>query len=99
MQLFCQDLAFIEELQYGVHDDECEGLTPKEINMFYDLNDDQEVQGSDEESDQLDDSERDDNYEESEADVEMDEPESDDSPVLDFPFDMEVCSHFITFLT
>jgi hypothetical protein len=87
------------ELQYGVYDDECEGLTPEEIDVFYDLNDDQEVQGSDEDSDQSDDSERDDNYEESEADMEIDEPESDDSPVSDLPFDMEVCSYFIKFLT
>ena len=42
------------ELQHGVYDDECDGLTPEEIDVFYDLNDDKEVQGSDEDMDQLD---------------------------------------------
>ena len=85
------------ELQYGVYDDECEGLTPEEIDVFYDLNNDQEVQGSDEDSDQSDDG--DDYDEESEADMEIDVPESDDSPVPDLLFDMEVRSFFIKFLT
>ena len=85
------------ELQYGVYDDECEGLTPDEIDVFYDLNDDQEVQGSDEDSDESDDG--DDYHEESEADMEIDEPESDDSPIPDLLFDMEVHSSFIKFLT
>jgi hypothetical protein len=111
------------ELQYGVYDDECQGLTPKEINVFYDLNDDNEVQGSDEDSDQSDeghdydedsdqsdeghdydeDSDQSDeghDYdEESEAAMEIDEPESNDGPVLDLPFDMEVRSFFKKFST
>ena len=85
------------ELQYGVYDDECQGLTPKEINVFYDLNDDNEVQGSDEDSDQSD--EGHDYDEESEAGMEIDEPESNDGPVLDLPFDMEVRSFFKKFST
>jgi len=80
-----------------VYDDECEGLTPKEINVFYDLNDDKEVQGSDENSDQLD--EAHDYDEESKADMEIDEPESNDGPVPDLLFDMEVRSFFIKFFT
>ena len=98
------------ELQYGVYDDECQGLTPKEINVFYDLNDDKEVEGSDEDSDQSDDGhdydedsdQSDDGHdydEESEAGMEIDEPESNDGPVLDLPFDMEVHSFFKKFST
>ena len=89
------------ELQHGVYDDECDGLTPEEIDVFYDLNDDKEVQGSDEDTDQSDeghdydeDSDQSDeghDYdEESEAEMEIDEPESHNGPVLDLPFDMEV---------
>ena len=89
------------ELQHGVYDDECDGLTPEEIDVFYDLNDDKEVQGSDEDMDQLDeghdydeDSDQSDeghDYdEESEAEMEIDEPESHNGPVPDLPFDMEV---------
>ena len=89
------------ELQHGVYDDECDGLTPEEIDVFYDLNDDKEVQGSDEDTDQLDeghdydeDSDQSDELhdydEESEAEMEIDEPESHNGPVLDLLFDMEV---------
>ena len=76
------------ELQHGVYDDECDGLTPEEIDVFYDLNDDKEVQGSDEDTDQSD--EGHDYDEESEAEMEIDEPESHNGPVPDLPFDMEV---------
>ena len=84
-------------LQYGVYDDECDGLTPKEINVFYDLNDDKEVQGSDEDTAQSD--EGHDCDEESGAEMEIDKPESHNGPVPDLPFDMEVHSFAIKFST
>ena len=62
------------ELQHGLYNDECEGLTPEEINAFYGFSGSEESQDSDEDSngsdEQVDHSS--DNYEGSEADMELD---------------------------
>jgi hypothetical protein len=81
------------QLQHGVYDDECEGLTPEEINAFYGFDEDGGLQGGDEDSDRSDEEEEEDsgdNYVESEADMELDEPGSGDVTDPDHGFDMEV---------
>ena len=84
------------ELQHGFYNDECEGLTPKEINAFYGLSGSEESQDSDEDSngsdEQVDHSS--DNYEGSEADMELDE-EGFRGILNPDGFDMKVCL-FIT---
>jgi hypothetical protein len=69
------------ELQHGVYDDECEGLTEEEINAFYGFEEDGESQVPDESPDQSD--EDDGNLEELETDEEWIESEDD---VINLPF-------------
>ncbi|KAF8816662.1 hypothetical protein BYT27DRAFT_7004150, partial [Phlegmacium glaucopus] len=62
------DLVFMGELQYGTYDDECEGLTPEEVNGFYNFGEDREPQVDDEDPDRSDEEQEEyssDNYEES----------------------------------
>ena len=42
------------QLQHGVYDDECEGLTQEEINAYYDFGHNGEPQGSDEDANHSD---------------------------------------------
>jgi len=70
------------ELEHGVYDDECEGLTEEEINAFYGFEKDGESQVIDESPDE-DDSDNDGNLEELEMDEERIESEDD---VINFPF-------------
>ena len=78
------------ELQHGFYDDECEGLTPEEINAFYGLSESEEPQDSNEDTDQSDEEQGD--HEESEADMELDEEGFGEILDLDHGFDMKV--HF-----
>lgn len=78
------------ELQHGTYDDECEGLTLEEVNVYYDFGDDGETEADEEFNKGQEDS--DDNCEESEADMELDEPGSEDViEPLEHGFGMEVC--------
>jgi len=45
---------FMGELQHGIYDDECEGLTHKEINTFYSFGEGRDLQIGDEDPDQSD---------------------------------------------
>jgi len=80
--------VYIGELQHGFYDDECEGLTPEEINAFYGFSESKEPQDSDEDSDRSDEEQGD--YEESEADMELDEKGFEEILDLDHGFDMKV---------
>ena len=73
------------ELQHGVYDDECEGLTEEEINAFYGFEEDGESQVPDESPDRSDedDNDNDGNLEEPETDEEWIESEDD---VINLPF-------------
>jgi hypothetical protein len=83
-------LAFLGELQHGVYDDECKGLTGEEINAFYDFDNDGESQFFDKSPDKTDEDsdEYDDEYlEKPEVDEERNRPESeDDHDVIIQPF-------------
>jgi len=83
-------------LQHGFYDDECEGLTPEEINAFYGFSESKEPQDSDEDSDRSDEEQGD--YEESEADMELDEKGFEEILDLDHGFDMKV-RFFMTWST
>jgi hypothetical protein len=85
------------QLQHGVYNDvdrdECEGLTQKEINAFYDFGEDGEPQGSDEDANQSDEEQEEvyvEEYEESENGIELDEPGCRYVSDPDHDFDMEV---------
>lgn len=73
------------ELQHGIYDDECEGLTEEEINAFYGFEEDGELQVLDESPDQSDedDSGNDGNLEELEMDEEQIKSEDN---VINLPF-------------
>jgi hypothetical protein len=75
-------------LQHGFYDDECEGLTPEEINAFYGFSESEGPQDSDEDSDRSDEEQRD--HEESEADTELDEEGFEEILDPDHGFDMKV---------
>lgn len=75
-------------MQHGFYDDECEGLTPEEINAFYGFSESEEPTNSDEESNQSDEEQGD--YEESEADMERDEEGFGEILDPDHGFDMKV---------
>ena len=83
-------------MQHGFYDDECEGLTPEEINAFYGFSESKEPQDSDEDSDRSDEEQGD--YEESEADMELDEKGFEEILDLDHGFDMKV-RFFMTWST
>ena len=73
------------ELQHGVYDDECEGLTKEEINAFYGFEEDGESQVLEESPDRSDknDSDNDGNLEELEM---YEESEDNVIDVINFPF-------------
>jgi hypothetical protein len=88
------------ELQHGVYDDECEGLTIDEINAFYDFdhNGDPVVIGEDpDQSDRSDNEEDADENEDSDEEhldinnTALKEPGTEDTMQLDHDFDTEVC--------
>jgi hypothetical protein len=66
------------ELRHGVYEDECEGLTEKEIYAFYGFDDDEDPYRSDEEEDEAANRDDDGNVEELEVDMEQDEAGSED---------------------
>ena len=76
------------ELQHSIYDDECEGLTEEEINIFYGFEEDGELQVLEESPDwsDEDDSDNDGNLEELEMDEERIESEDDVIDVINFPF-------------
>ena len=76
------------ELQHSIYDDECEGLTEEEINVFYGFEEDGESQVLEESPDwsDEDDSDNDGNLEELEMDEEWIESEDDVIDVINFPF-------------
>lgn len=69
------------ELQHGVYDDECKGLTEEEINAFYDFDNDGESQVLDKSADKTD-SDSDDSdsatYDDGIHDLDSEEPEMDE---------------------
>ena len=75
-------------MEHGFYDDECEGLTAKEINAFYGFSENKEPQDSNEDPDQSDEEQGD--HEESEADIELDEEGFGEILDLDHNFDMKV---------
>ena len=81
------------ELQHGIYDDECEGLTHEEINTFYGFGEGGELQVGDEDPDQSEqdqEEDRSDNYKESEANMELDEAGSGDIIDSDHGFDPDI---------
>lgn len=83
------------QLQHGVYNDECEGLTPEEINAFYDFGEDEEPQGSDsdEDANRSDEEQGEvyvEEYEESENGIELDEQGCGYVSDPGHDFDMEV---------
>jgi hypothetical protein len=73
------------ELQHGIYDDECEGLTEEEINAFYGFEEDGESQVIDENPDQSDENDSDDNGNLEELEMDEDQIESEDN-VINLPF-------------
>jgi hypothetical protein len=73
------------ELQHGIYDDECEGLTKEEINAFYGFEEDGESQVIDENPDQSDENDSDDNGNLEELEMDEDRIESEDD-VINLPF-------------
>ena len=72
------------ELQHGIYDDECKGLTEEEINAFYDFDNDGESQVLDKSADKTD-SDSDDSddsdsatYDDGIHDLDLEEPEMDE---------------------
>ena len=78
------------QLQHGVYDDECEGLTQEEINAYYDFGHNGEPQGSDEDANHSDEEQGEVYVEVSENGIEPDEPECRYVSDPDHVFDMEV---------